>query len=385
MTRPQWCYRVAALLLALSLFSIMAGAPSRAESPSSSATPGPPSAAVTTAKPRIDPSKLLIGPRNEATAPSVLSDPTGFILFKQQQYYRSMSLAIRDIKRTTPWLASFTLIGLSFGYGVFHAAGPGHGKAVVSAWLVGNGERLRRGVAIAFLSALIQAITAVALVSVLVWMLGAASGVTRQVARYLEATSYLLIAGMGFWLAWQALASRLVARSLAPALAPAGHPHHHHHDHHDHHDHHHDHHHHDHAHCDHDHGGHEHDCGHNHLPSAASLDGDWSLRRALSIALAVGIRPCTGALLVLLFSSAAGLYWAGVVSTFVMALGTALTVSAIAAIAVGSRRLALKLAKSDTAWLGTIAMTLKAGAGALLVLVGLTLFWGTLHGGVAIG
>jgi nickel/cobalt exporter len=370
MTRPQWCCRVAALLAGLALLLILPNAALRAEPPLLTAPP----AATTTIKPRIDPSKLLVGPRNAATAPSVLTDPTGFILFKQQQYYRAMSLAIRDIKRTAPWLASFSLIGLSFGYGVFHAAGPGHGKAVVSAWLVGNGERLRRGVAIAFLSALIQAITAVALVSVLVWMLGAASGVTREVARYLEATSYLLIAGMGFWLAWQALASRLLSRSLAPALAPAGHAHHHHH-----------HHHHDHALCGHEHGAHDHDCGHNHLPPAASLDGDWSLRRALSIALAVGIRPCTGALLVLLFSSAAGLYWAGVVSTFVMALGTALTVSAIAAIAVGSRRLALKLAKSDAAWLGTIAVTLKAGAGVLLMLVGLTLFWGTLHGGVPVG
>jgi nickel/cobalt exporter len=379
MTRPVWCCRVAALLLALVLLLILPTTPSRAEPPAP--TPAQPGVAATTTKPRIDPSKLLIGPRNEATAPSALTDPAGWILFKQQQYYRAMSLAIRDIKRTTPWLASFTLIGLSFGYGVFHAAGPGHGKAVVSAWLVGNGERLRRGVAIAFLSALIQAVTAVALVSVLVWMLGAASGVTRQVARYLEATSYLLIAGMGFWLLWQALASRLQARSLQPALAPAGHGHHHH-GHHHHHDHRH---HHGHAHCDHDHGADDHDCGHNHLPSAVSLDGDWSLRRALSIALAVGIRPCTGALLVLLFSSAAGLYWAGVVSTFVMALGTALTVSAIAAIAVGSRRLALRLAKSDTAWLGTIALTLKAGAGVLLVLVGLTLFWGTLHGGMSVG
>lgn len=382
MTRPFWCYRVAALLLALALLlMILPPTPSRAQSPAPPTPAAQPGVAATPVKPRIDPSKLLIGPRNEATAPSALTDPAGWILFKQQQYYRAMSLAIRDIKRTTPWLASFTLIGLSFGYGVFHAAGPGHGKAVVSAWLVGNGERLRRGVAIAFLSALIQAITAVLLVSVLVWMLGAASGVTRQVARYLEATSYLLIAGMGLWLLWQALASRLLTRAPQPALASAGHGHHHH-DHSHHHDHRH---HHGHARCDRDHGADDHDCGHNHLPSAASLDGDWSLRRALSIALAVGIRPCTGALLVLLFSSAAGLYWAGVVSTFVMALGTALTVSAIAAIAVGSRRLALRLAKSDTAWLGTIALTLKAGAGVLLMLVGLTLFWGTLHGGMSVG
>jgi nickel/cobalt transporter (NicO) family protein len=358
---------IAALLLALTIVAALPMTAARAQAP----TP-----AAEAVKPKIDPSKLLVGPRNEATAPTLLANPAGWIIFKQQQYYRAMSLAIRDIKRSSPWLASATLIGLSFGYGVFHAAGPGHGKAVVSAWLVGNGERLRRGIAIAFLSSLIQALTAILLVSVLVWMLGAASGLTRQVARYLEATSYLLIAGMGYWLVWQALGSRLISRALVPAVADGGHAHHHHH--HDH----------DHCHCHHDHhhdDADDHDCGHSHLPSAAELGGDWSLGRALSIALAVGIRPCTGALLVLMFSSAAGLYWAGVVSTFVMALGTALTVSAIAALAVGSRRLALQLAKSDTAWLGGVAVVLKAGAGALLVLVGLSLFWGTLNGGMPVG
>jgi nickel/cobalt transporter (NicO) family protein len=362
MMRSVVARAIAALLLALTIIGALPMTVSKAQSPS-------PTTEVT--KPKIDRSKLLVGPRSEAAAPSILADPAGWIIFKQQQYYRAMSLAIRDIKRTSPWLASATLIGLSFGYGVFHAAGPGHGKAVVSAWLVGNGERLRRGIAIAFLSSFIQALTAIVLVSVLVWMLGAASGLTRQVARYLEATSYLLIAGMGFWLAWQALGSRLLSRSLMPAVAEGNHAHHHHH-------------HHDHAHCDH-HSDHDHDCGHAHLPSATALDGNWSLGRALSIALAIGIRPCTGALLVLLFSSAAGLYWAGVVSTFVMALGTALTVSAIAALAVGSRRLALQLAQSNTAWLGGLAVALKVGAGALLVLVGLSLCWGTLNGGMPVG
>jgi nickel/cobalt exporter len=351
---------VAALLMSAVLLLAMPLTAPRAQPP----LPSQPTGEVE--KPKIDRSKLLVGPRSAATAPSLLADPAGWILFKQQEYYRAMSLAIRDIKRTSPWLASFTLIGLSFGYGVFHAAGPGHGKAVVSAWLVGNGERLQRGVAIAFLSSFIQALTAIALVTVLVWMLGAASGATRQMARYLEAASYLLIAAMGCWLVWQAVGRRWLARVPMPALTPVGRAHQHH---------------------DHDHGqcGHGDGCGHSHLPAAAALDGDWSLARALSIALAIGIRPCTGALLVLLFSSAAGLYWAGVVSTFVMALGTALTVSAIAAIAVGSRRLALQLARSNTAWLEGIAVGLKAGAGALLVLVGLTLFWGTLNGGAPVG
>jgi nickel/cobalt transporter (NicO) family protein len=113
--------------------------------------------------------------------------------------------------------------------------------------------------------------------------------------------------------------------------------------------------------------------------------GDWSLRRALSIAFAVGIRPCTGALLVLLFSSAAGLYWAGVVSTFAMALGTALTVSVIAALAVGSRHAALALVGGNSAWLDWTGFTLRLGSGLVVAGLGLLLFWAALHGGVTAG
>ena len=96
---------------------------------------------------KIDRGKILLGPRDSASTPALTQDPAGWIMGKQQQFYRSMSLAIRDIGRGNSVAASLTLIGLSFGYGIFHAAGPGHGKAVVSAWLMGNDERLRRGAA----------------------------------------------------------------------------------------------------------------------------------------------------------------------------------------------------------------------------------------------
>ena len=56
------------------------------------------------------------------------------------------------------------LAGLSFAYGVFHAAGPGHGKAVISSYLVATGEGFRRGVALSALAALAQALAAIALV-----------------------------------------------------------------------------------------------------------------------------------------------------------------------------------------------------------------------------
>src|SRR5262245_21990731 len=332
----------------------------------------PPSAENT----RIDRGKLLLGPRDSRGTPSLTSDPAGWIMGKQQQFYRSMSMAIRGIGRE-PVAASLTLIGLSFGYGVFHAAGPGHGKAVVSAWLMGNDERLRRGIAIAFMAAIVQACTAVTLVTVLLWAVGAASSLTRDVARWLEALSFLLISGLGFWLIWQALSgsvTRLTSMSLAAVPGSLASPRKAHHargrhddDHHHHHD------------------GSSCSCGHAHVPSAAAVAGPWSIRRALSIAFAVGIRPCTGALLVLLFSSAAGLYWAGVMSTFAMALGTAITVSVIAALAVGSRHAALAVVGGNSALLDWTGFTLRLGSGLVVASLGLLLFWAALHGGVTAG
>jgi nickel/cobalt transporter (NicO) family protein len=345
----------------------------RAETPSTAS----PSQGTT----KIDRSKLLLGPRDGASTPALTQDPAGWIMGKQQQFHRSMSLAIRDIGRGNSVAASLTLIGLSFGYGVFHAAGPGHGKAVVSAWLMGNDERLRRGIVIAFMAAFIQACTAVAIVTVLLLAVGAASSMARNVARWLEALSFLLISGLGFWLIWQAVRGPLtrflqVPAKLVPlpALATAtgherNHVHHHHHE----------------AGVHHHHHGGDCACGHAHLPSASAVEGSWSLRRAFSISLAIGIRPCTGALLVLLFSSAAGLYWAGVISTFVMALGTAITVSVIATLAVGSRHAALALAGANSVWLDWTAFVLRLGSGIVVATVGLFLFWAALHGGVTAG
>jgi nickel/cobalt transporter (NicO) family protein len=324
-----------------------------------------PSLSTPQVAPKIDRRKLLVGPRDSSAMPSLTSDPAGWILAEQQKFYRSMSLAIRDIGRD-PLPASLTLIGLSFGYGIFHAAGPGHGKAVVSAWLLGNDERLKRGIAIAFMAAFIQACTAVAIVTVLLWAVGAASSLARDVARWLEALSFLLISGLGFWLIWQALRApvmRLISNQVAtvpgppPATQKDDHTRHLHH------------HHHEDSSCA---------CGHAHVPTPSAVTGDWSLRRALSISFAVGIRPCTGALLVLLFSSAAGLYWAGVISTFVMAFGTAITVSIIATLAVGSRHAALALVGGNSAWLDRTGFTLRLGSGLVVASLGLLLFWAAL-------
>ena len=87
------------------------------------------------------------------------------ILAKQSEFYREMSSTIRAAK--SDGSAVWTLLGISFAYGIFHAAGPGHGKAVISSYLVADEETARRGIVLSFASALLQALMAVALVAVL--------------------------------------------------------------------------------------------------------------------------------------------------------------------------------------------------------------------------
>jgi nickel/cobalt exporter len=326
---------------------------------------------------KVKPGQLLLQRRKAAKegadeGPAFFDDPKGWIQARQRAFYGKMSGALTRMKRESAWTAAWTLMLLSFLYGVLHAAGPGHGKAVVSAWLLANERQLRRGVMISFMAAGVQALTAIVLVTGLLLSVKAAAKTAKSMAVGLEAASFGLIALTGLWLVWQAVRPRLAP---APALAvEGGHSHDHHH--HDGHHHGHDHHHH------HDHDHHEHGpgcgCGHAHMPSAAELNEPVSLWKAATIAFAVGIRPCTGGILVLLFSSALGLYWAGVAATLVMAVGTAITVSVIAVLAVKSRDLALKLAgRGDGVWLDRTAFGLKFLGGLFIACVGGLLFWAT--------
>jgi ABC-type nickel/cobalt efflux system permease component RcnA len=112
--------------------------------------------------------------------------------------------------------------------------------------------------------------------------------------------------------------------------------------------------------------------------------GEWSLTKASSLAFAVGIRPCLGAILVLLATYPIGIYWAGVTSTFVMAVGTAITVSIIAALTVYSKKLAMRLAERDSGWLDAAALAARVCAGIVIVSLGGLMFWGSLGSANAI-
>lgn len=293
----------------------------------------------------------------------------------QQRMQRELAASVRRLKSGNAVAAALALAGLSFIYGVVHAVGPGHGKAIISSYVVANEETVRRGVMISFLAAGLQAVTAVVLVSVLLIALNATGLQVNAWSNQLESVSYALIALVGLYLLvtqfmrlWRRYrenkAGRSIEHSVAHSHNHSGHSHDHHHAHDAHgHDHHH-------------HHGEGEACGH--IVDARELAGPFSWRKVMAVVFSVGIRPCTGAILVLVFALTQGLFWAGVVATFAMALGTAITVAVLAFLALGSRELAIRLGGTNSAWADVVWTACAIGGAAVIFLFGSLLFLASL-------
>jgi nickel/cobalt transporter (NicO) family protein len=339
--------------------------------------------------------------------PPAIGGIAGWLLAKQAAFYTALAGMIRAAKvnGSAPW----GLMGISFLYGIFHAAGPGHGKAVISSYLVANDETWRRGVTLSFAAAVMQSLTAILIVSVAAVLLGATAKLLGDTVKVIEIVSYGLIVllgarllwvkGYGFFGALKELRTDSATRTAD--LEPHGHAHcdhahddksGHHHGEHDH----------NHAHAHgfgsdesheadgmskhddhHGHGDHHHGeeldvlpWGHAHGPEPEELAGPGGWHRGLSAVVAVGLRPCSGAIIVLVFALAQGLFWAGIASTFVMGLGTAITVGIIATLAVGAKALAKRVANKPTGYGGVLVRGVEFGAAGLVFAFGVLLLTG---------
>lgn len=274
---------------------------------------------------------------------------------QQQSFYRALSGAVKEMRDDPAKL--WSLIALSFAYGVFHAAGPGHGKAVISSYVIANEQTLRRGITISFMAALMQGAVAILIVGATYVALRGTGISMTEATHTLEIASYALIAGFGGWLLY---------RKLRPKQRLA----HHHHDH-GHHKHHHDH-------AVGDDGVCE-TCGHSHAPDPSMISAEkleW--REALSAVVAIGLRPCSGALIVLTFALLNGLYLGGFLSVTAMSIGTAITVSILATLAVGAKSAAIRFASSDSA-ASRITGWIEIGGAASVLILGLILMFAALQ------
>jgi nickel/cobalt exporter len=303
----------------------------------------------------------------------------GWIFAKQAEFYRQFSGLIRSAK--ADGTAAWGLFGLSFLYGIFHAAGPGHGKAVISSYIVANEQTWKRGIVLSFASALLQACVAVALVGIAAALLNATASNMMRAVNVIEVLSYSLIVLIGVRLlfvkgsAFFSLLHTLhrpaplgAAATPVAQLAHYNHQHHHrscgHAAEHEH----------AHASCDDETSA----CGHAHTPEPAELAGPGGWKRGLSAIVAVGLRPCSGAILVLIFALAQGLFWTGVVSTLVMGLGTAITVALIATLAVAAKGWAKRFANSRSGYGMLVMRGIEAGAAVIIIGFGALLLSGYL-------
>ncbi len=285
-----------------------------------------------------------------------------WLLQTQSKLNREMAGAVRQLKSDNPIAAAATLIMIAFGYGVLHAAGPGHGKAVISSYVLANEETVRRGIALSFLAAIFQALSAITFVGVLALVLNQTSLQMRSTEATIETISWGLVAAVGGYLLWKQLAP-LVRRSRQRAAASPGvaqpfpieHPAHTH--------------------------GPDCACGHAHMPSPKDLQGAWSWKTALPIALSIGIRPCSGAILLLIFALSQGMLWAGILGTFAMAVGTAITVSILAAMAVSSRNWAARYGGRGSVWAERVQITAGIVGASLVLCFGVAFFIASLKGG----
>jgi nickel/cobalt transporter (NicO) family protein len=313
--------------------------------------------AQTTPKVVISKRQLLVQPRDangNIIVTSFFEDPVMWARDQQQNFYGSISSSLRQLKSGSSMAAAWTLLVLGFGYGVFHAAGPGHGKVVISSWLLASENDLKRGLLVAFLSSLFQALTAIIVVSVLLLLVASVGAVVRDITGYLESASYAMIFGLGLYMIYLATRGWFKKRSSEIKFEIVN------------------------PHFD---AGHVHDanCGHAHAPTPQEVRGDdWSLKKALTLSFAVGLRPCTGAILVLLSANALGLYWAGIASTLAMGFGVFLTVAVIATITVYGKNFALKFAGEDNQRLAFIVSMLRLSGGLVVAFMGAIMFLGSL-------
>lgn len=290
----------------------------------------------------------------------------GWVAQMQSDFYQALTAALGKLK--TDYTAFWVLGGLSFLYGVFHAAGPGHGKVVIGSYMLANERQVRRGIGLSFAAAMMQSLVAVVFVGVAAAILGLSSVAMGHAVSWIEKLSYGLVALLGLWLiarklfGWGGhshdhgpdltakahqhlhseeapkhalLSERGQGFAFRSGLQPAGGPsldaygrvpgd----------------------AHYGHDHGSddhghdHDHEHGHHHVVTAEQTGGDW--REQLGVVLGVGLRPCSGALVVLVFALSQGILLAGIAAVFLMGLGTAITVSALAVLAVGAKGFATR-------------------------------------------
>lgn len=267
-----------------------------------------------------------------------------YLLALQARFSLALQGALTALKegQSGPW----PLIGMGFAYGIFHAAGPGHGKAVIAAYLASGRSGLGRGLVLSSAAAFFQACIAVGLVAAVFLVLKGTAATMSATGLIVERASFIAMAGLGGLMLWRKAGSLVGADGAANCGCGPG-------------------------------------CDHAAFGGTAARPRD-DLRELLAIAFAAGMRPCAGAIVLLVFAASQGLLSAGIAAVFAMALGTAITTGLIATLTLSAKALALRVlgGEGGTGWRVIVAAEVLAAA--IVLVLGLTLLVGFWRGEAAI-
>ena len=286
----------------------------------------------------------------------------------QRMLHRGLASAMMALSRREEASDWWDLMALSMGYGVFHALGPGHGKAVVATYLMTHRAALKRGLIMTASAALLQGVVAIMIVTVLVlgfgWLTREAMASTAMV----EKASFVAVTGLGLWLMVRAgrglyrlrqqtfssgtpikapppgaMAPTPAQPSRASVMTPLHHvssgPCH---------------------------------CGRTHHIDPMTGGRHW--REMTAAVVSIGLRPCSGAVMILGVAAMLGFWWAGVLAVLAMSAGTALSTSILAAATVlGRRHMAHLYQRTGHRRLPGLGYLLALLGGTLIALLGIAL------------
>lgn len=280
----------------------------------------------------------------------------------QRHFHQLLSTLLIKVK-STPLQAGLLLVGLSFIYGVVHSAGPGHGKIIIMTYLATQPSKFKKSLLLTLLSALMQGIIAIAMISILIILLKLSTKQLRLSEYWLELASYLVVVFIGTLLSVRAIIKIIAILAstkklnilkirqqitnsryhiqVNPGQLNSN------------------------SLCS---------CGHRHIPTANEMAQSKSWYSDAAIILAIGMRPCSGALLVLVFSYITGVYYWGILATLFMSIGTATTTLLFALIVYYGRRFAEKmLIKPSSKTVTLLNQSLALIGGIVFIILGVLL------------
>ncbi|MGD0726420.1 MAG: hypothetical protein ABSB63_12760 [Spirochaetia bacterium] len=241
----------------------------------------------------------------------------------QKTLNESLAAITRSLRGSRSLGGLLFVILISLVYGMFHAAGPGHGKTIVSSFFLANDAKLRHSFMIGYLIAGVHALAALAVVLILYYVIrGLFSTGIEQADHYIQLATFAVIAVLGAFM--------LVGRIRGT--------------------------------------------GHHHA-RARDGGGDLTLRSLFSIAVPAGVIPCPGAVAVILFALSLHMLGVSVLAVVAISLGMGITISVTGALVILAKRGAVRvLAGGDTHRDSVVRRIVEIGGAGVLFLFGLVLF-----------